>query len=268
MFYQNKDWLIQQFSVPQTSIEDVANLAGCHKSTIVRWLRFYGLKARSASELHSKRQAQSNLLNPLIYEIIDGELLGDGSLQSCSIYSARYTHGSKYKDYLIWLFERLDFYGLSYSKKINTRNNKGVISYQTQTLSHVELASLKTKWYPFGRKVVPDNLVLTPTKCLHWYLGDGWLDEKRVVLCTYGFTLNNIQMLLTQLNSLGDFNITLRNPRRTHNPQKSRGCGYSLSLNSSFLDFIGNCPKEIEQIYGYKWNVSRRVYVSKSKIKT
>lgn len=32
------------------------------------------------------------------------------------------------------------------------------------------------------------------------------------------------------------------------------GYGYRLALNSTFLNWIGNCPKEIERIYGYKWS--------------
>lgn len=181
-------------------------------------------------------------------EWLNGELLGDGHLESRNSYSTRFMHGSKYLEYTQYMKRILESFGIKggdirkrYYEKLNC------YSYHYRSLRYVELLSLRKQWYPKGKKIVPRNIKLTPLICRQWYIGDGSLSiinvhhRSRIKLHTNGFTVVDVEWLIKQLTNL-EFKIT----RTTKNI-----ISISTYSTKEFLDYIGLCPVEC---YQYKWN--------------
>ena len=212
---------------------------------------------RSKSEaLHTARGKHVNLTTSLS-GIIEGELLGDGTVSKTSPYAARYTAMSKYKLYLDWLHSEFAQYGLQGkpTKQVAIHSwGKAYTGYRFISYSYTELLPLWERWYPEGRKAVPRDFALTPRKLLHWWLGDGcyWDDKKRGVgarLHTNGFDPGSIDILREQLAQRGISTSTFD----SHGPVI-----YVLRRSIPRLfEYMGPCPAEIQEIYGYKWPGTR-----------
>ena len=172
-------------------------------------------------------------------EWINGELLGDGHLQS-STYSARFVYGSKYLEYINYVSDTLTEFSIMQSGKIH-KQVTCTIGYHYTSLSYSELFDVWAAWYADGFKQVPRDLKLTPVVCRQWYIGDGCLKGKFIILSTDGFPRFDVEWLVEMLNKMGIF--ARRQP--AHNtiyiPARS---------TQSFLDYIGECPVEC---YKYKW---------------
>ncbi|GAH71686.1 unnamed protein product, partial [marine sediment metagenome] len=139
--------------------------------------------------------------------------------------------------------------------KINKNLTAGGFMYASR--SYPELKTLRRKWYRLatekekskGRKfikIIPKNLKLTPLICRQWYIGDGSLNKDcgYTRLNTQCFTNAEVDGLIIQLTDLG-FKITKHADKSIY---------ISTYSTRDFLEYIGPCPKAIENIYGYKWN--------------
>lgn len=223
--------------------------------TVQRRLRKFGIKRRRYS--HSIRDNHVKLSQPLL-ELLDGELLGDGHIQmSRPFRSAQYVHVNKHKKYLEWLFGELEKYGLEQSGITHKRENVGKfgygISYGTRTKTYVELKKLRFKWYPLGKKIVPYNLKLTPVMLRQWFLGDGHYAKNRwAKLSTFTFQLVDVKYLVRLLKN----KIKIM-PEIYSEKSDNVGNGYSINILKkdlyNFFNYIGECPSEIKDIYGYKF---------------
>lgn len=196
-----------------------------------------------------------NLSKDLL-EFLNGELLGDGNLSKIQnkelVTSARYNHGSKYREYLRWLNDKLVGFGVKQSGKIVERygfapkSKRAYWSYRYASKSYVELANLYLKWYPNGKKIVPKDIKLTPVTVRQWYIGDGHFgkgNSYHLEIATCGFTSSDVEFLVNKLKGI---NIDCH---RTNDNRIFIG----ISSINVFFDYIGNCPREIKDIYGYKW---------------
>jgi len=182
-------------------------------------------------------------------EFLNGELLGDGCLNGLKynnkITSARFTYGSKYKKYIYWLRNELDDIGIIQSGKIGEYigqcNNK---KFLYSSKSYVELSEVYKKWYPNGKKIVPKDIKLTPTTVRQWFIGDGSynLSRFRLEFATCAFTKDDINILIDRFSNL-DLKCYENNNRVFINAESYL----------DFFDYIGGCPEEIIDIYGYKW---------------
>jgi hypothetical protein len=110
---------------------------------------------------------------------------------------------------------------------------------------------LRKKWYPDGIKIIPNDLILTRTICLYWYIGDGGLIQNyknettsELILNTNSFSSQEIDnILLPQMILYNAYKRPKKNGYVIVIPRKS------INL---FFDFIGECP--IDE-YKHKWNV-------------
>lgn len=257
MNYKNEQWLRHQFETPGVTIKHVASICGCNEKTIRRWQKKFKIKSRSRAETAWLRQAQHHSITPLALEIIEGSLLGDGCLVTHGAPSAIFTQGGSKKHYIEWLRGLLVSHNIICRAKIHSRmgGKKPSMCHSFASLSHSSLYEVCRLWYPFGIKVIPKALVLTPTMCLHWFLGDGGLTayhggyKPLVKLSTYCFHKNDLERVMKQLSAF--------KPRLCYQQkQMDPGYGYKMILELEFLDYIGKCPHEIEQDYGYKWRWS------------
>ena len=255
-FLNNHDKRVK--NLPEEKIKDmylgkeldsrkIAKTLGTSKNTVLRRLESLGVDRRDCLEF----TPNTNKIPKEAIEFIVGELLGDGCVFSQNPVSANYAHSSKYKEYLNWLSSLLSVWGIEKSGEIRKLNN-GCFTYQSRF--YRDLAALRKRFYPKGKKVVPIDIRLTPIILRQWYIGDGsYLVSKRcnsraIMLYTMGFRWNDVERLTALLGGLGIESI-----HTTKNTIRIR----SKSVDS-FFEYIGSCPKEIVDIYGYKWGIGER----------
>jgi hypothetical protein len=188
-------------------------------------------------------------VSPNCLDIINGELLGDGSLGLSGSYksNACFAHSTANIDYGKYLYNKLKINDIPLLKEefLPARNN-GKPQFRTRTTTNKYWTELYYKWYPLGIKTVPRDFELNKEVCLHWYLGDGYFEGITSKISTCGFSYEENKYLSEMLTAMG-FKATVN----------SRSGGYYIIRFSkysfqSFLNWIGSCP-----VIGYehRWGV-------------
>lgn len=68
------------------------------------------------------------------------------------------------------------------------------------TPAYIELQVERRRWYPNGKKIVPRDIVLTPTSLAHWFCGDGtYSPDGSLMFCTDGFAEEDVTFLSAAL---------------------------------------------------------------------
>ncbi len=275
--YQDYDWLYNQCVILKKSPKQIELEQNMTPRTIFYWFKKFNITPCSLGESIHLSKGNHISLSLKAKETLDGLMLGDGNYYATSQWSACYQHGSKYKRYLEDLSKVLDNFGIKQCGqilrgKIDKRERfRGFESYHYKTLTYSELLPLYQKWYrlpileDFKQwekphkfvKIVPRDIELTPLVCRLWYEGDGclchprkekeWKRKDSITLSTEGFTIENVNFLVQKLNEL-----EFKSSR-----QKNNTIYIWVDSTPAFLDYIGPCPKEIEDIYGYKWNLNK-----------
>lgn len=250
--YCDKKWLENKYLREKLSTIQISKLCKVSCRTILDWLYKFNISIRSRAERTSLAKTNHCNLSQKAIEWLDGELLGDGSLQSRNPYSANFVYGSKYLEYAQYVSNTLKSFGIEQAGKINKNYHKGTkgFTYHYNSRYYKELLSIRKKWYINGKKIVPQNIKLTPLTCRQWYIGDGSLSRQEgrmshIRLATNGFLIEDAEFLKNKLIELG-FNTTRRN----------HGNRVAISAYSTkdFLDYIGKCPVKC---YQYKWDYKR-----------
>lgn len=128
-------------------------------------------------------------------------------------------------------------------------------SSQISTKFYVTFANLERKWYQTRDdgthfKIIPNDLKLTQTSLLHWYLGDGYLvnlrgEPVRVQFCTDRYTDEEIVFLQECFHRDIGLDIQIDwNRRRLRIPKR---------MLNEFFDILPKCPERIHTELGYKW---------------
>lgn len=273
----DKQWLEQKYEKDGLSTVEIAKLVGAKSGNSTRQaLVKFGFKLRNLREGQVYGREDFIIDNR---EVIDGSLLGDCSLQifnKKSIYCAPYiTKKNKYLDHV-------EYFGGLVSKEtplnitreerlLNVENpkwRKFHTSYSFRTRSSERLTPYFNRWYPENngfKKVVPSDLVVTPTVLLHWFLDDGFSSirnrnkeyEKlgfvsrkkqiRVEFCSESFSETENLNLVNQIEKLGI---------GCYLTQSSAGTGCRIKINQSetddFFKLIGPCPVPSLE---YKWKL-------------
>ena len=257
--YQDKNWLRKQYHSLERNDRQIAQICECSRQNIQQWRARFMISSRSLSKAVQLIKGLHISLSNEAIEFLDGELLGDGHLSRCRDSSVSYKCSSKYKNYLNWLSRILNNYGIKQTYKItevksHLRNYlKEYTTFCYISRFYSELLDLHSRWYRKGRenekyryiKIIPKELLLTPLICRQWYIGDGSLDSRDKSIRFYSQCFTNVELnfLIGQLRKLG-FSASLHIDRKIYLFVKSV---------PDFLSYIGQCPKEIRSIYGYKW---------------
>jgi len=246
--YQNKEWLENKYQEQILSQKDIGKICKVAGNTIGYYLRKFNIPIRSRGEYQHLATGNHCNLSQKTIEWINGELLGDGCLQSRSPWSARFTYSSKHKEYIEYIRDTLKYFGIKQAGKIYKiyHKERNYYDYRYESRCYIELLSIRKQWYPKGKKIVPKDIKLTPITCRQWYIGDGYLiyqkkHKTRIRLATCGFLISNVNYLIRKLKEL-DFKIA----RQPH----SNIIGISSYSTKNFLDYIGRCPVKC---YQYKW---------------
>jgi len=248
--YQDRNWLYQKYWIEKLKVINIANKCNVNEKTIRRWLRKLNIPIRYRPEFTHLCRVNHCQLIPKAIQWLNGEMLGDGNIQSNSKYSARFQYTSKYWNYINYISQTLNSFGIKQGGKINKTYHKDFdcYTYHYCSLSYEKLLELKEKWYSNGHKIIPKDIKLISVTLRQHYLGDGSLVHQRkgngnpyIVLAMYGFSINNINFYINQLNDLG-FKATKRKTKNT--------VAISAYSTKKFLNYIGECPCEV---YNYKW---------------
>jgi len=253
--YKNEEWLRARYLDDGLSVHKVGKLVGVAGCTISRWLREYGVPMR---EKGVKRNHV--VLSPTLMDIINGGLLGDWSVCLSSKSAGTLQTASKYLSFIEWASSILENNGITstpsgiYHSIVVLDGGYGPYdSYHYASKAYQELLSVRKLWYPNGKKIIPENLELNPTSALWWYIGDGCLYCRKnrspsIILYTNGFVKEDVLRLMEMLKAMG-----IETTRRESN----NTIQIRTTSTMDFLNYIGPCPKQIEPIYGYKWDVNR-----------
>ncbi len=205
-----KQRLIALYSRPM-SMANVAIQLGIERGTVRKWLGIYNVPQHAHGECSSRTQ-NTNTWIPTKQQlhILDGLLLGDGSLWRASQCSAVYQHSSKYLETIQRIEHDLSFYPVRYYPRLLS----GHTYYELRTRYLRELLPTFLRWYKpvydvqkkkdKWIKFIPDDLVLVRETLYNWYIGDGSLLQNRYVyFAAHGFSLRCKNLLREKLSAIG-----------------------------------------------------------------
>jgi len=260
-------FLYEQYVVQQHSLSEVGRQCGLSVGGTAYWMRKWGIPRRTLSRANHLASRNDLTITPRLRELLEGELLGDGCIAWLSSgLSARYSHSSKYEQYLEWLSAEFAREGLNQSGAIRKYTYKTSIcggpvreytSYKYKTIATPALGEFMRRFYPVCAKVVPPDINLTPITLRQWYIGDGYLGHRKggrrpfITFCTEGFDNESVTILAQKLHGIG-FKCSLRRRRDRYNIR------LSSKVVKDFLDYIGPCPIEC---YAYKWDYEGKLKV-------
>lgn len=256
LFEQEKD-AIKAYHVKHTR-DEISKHFSVSKSTVDKW--------RVRLNLPRKTFQHRNIDLPISTEqreVIIGSLLGDGSLTLVGRHGRKHstfteTHSGKQLGLLEWKMKILT----PFSQPIATRLVDGrkkengkiisdpltkLTSCMMATITHPTFTELERMWYQRNQdgeyvlkndrrvKIVPTDLVLTPTIVAVWYFDDGSNapKNKQATFNTHSFSKSTCEILAEKLGKFGvDCNL-----------YKNRGAYVITTRASSYLNLI-NLVKE------------------------
>lgn len=250
--YQDKEWLENKYHIGKISDPKIAKLCKVSQPTIGQWRKKFGIASIDHGELVHLATGNHCTLSKESIEWINGELLGDGCIQSFSNYSGQFFYGSSKEEYIEYVSNTLKSFGIEmmgriYRTWINHAWTKNY-SYFYESKSYAELLPIRKQWYPNGKKIIPRDIKLTPLTVRQWYIGDGSLSHQRnwrpiITLCTTGFPILDVEFLKEELIKLGF---------KTTRESFDNVIHISVYSVQDFLNYIGPCPVSC---YQYKWNL-------------
>jgi hypothetical protein len=194
------------------------------------------------------------MLNAEQLQILDGAMLGDGSLIiHKNGKNAYFSYLSSKKDHVEYVFnsfrELCNYAEVKCDTYTDKRTSKAYTRYHFRTRSLPCLTEVYEKWYDSdGRKFIRRDINLSAKTILLWYLGDGHLARSGnspgfIKLATNCFTRQDLEATLlpkmvdfdARINYSDDNPIIIIPRRRVE----------------TFLEAIGSCPVES---YQYKWD--------------
>lgn len=184
---------------------------------------------------------------------IDGFLLGDGNINinrrtEKNPPPARLSCGLEFYEFSEYMASHFKRYFPVINWYKHSKMKRGFV-WQMRTQMHPDFSKQYERWYPnSGIKQPPDDVRITPTSVMMWYLGDGTLvqfgqNSIQLKLSTDGFSRERVEFLADKLNEKGIKCHRLNNNRIYI---KAKGI-------SSFFDFIGR--ESPVECYQYKFNL-------------
>lgn len=161
-------------------------------------------------------------------EILIGCMLGDAYIHPLG--KIRIEQSIKQRDYVQWKYQELKSLAYpSLPRGVIHRNLKANREYQSLFFSTRQyFRPWRVVFYQKGKKIFPNDLLLTPLSLAVWYMDDGCWTGKKCVISTESFNegdSNNIQNTL--LNQLGIESVVGKNGKLTVR-KKSHDKFYSL----------------------------------------
>lgn len=172
-------------------------------------LRKTEVPIRSNKEQNERRLNLSTSQTAAFVGIVDGLLLGDGSIDSrgcLRLDQAKIRQG--------WLSDLTVRFAVlrtasrtipikPHDCKVNGRKTRFKGGWALYTPAYVEMQQQRLRWYPKGIKRVPKDVSLTPVTVAYWFCGDGSYNADGVlVFYTNGFLKNEVRLLAARLSTV------------------------------------------------------------------
>jgi LAGLIDADG DNA endonuclease family len=185
-------------------------------------------------------------------QVLDGILLGDACIPHRDRKNRRLEYASKERDlvsYVINQFPEYDFREPFVRKPYTDGWQADCVMWGSYSATNESFTAARRKWYPGDVKCPPDDLKITETVALFWYLGDGSLQKRagrsdRINLSTHGFSMYGIDVLLKELKRIGFDQVGVY--KDYGKPRL-----YLKHDVRDWLTFVGPCPVACMQ---YKWD--------------
>jgi len=205
----------------------IAKRLGVSHGVVWSRLRKLGVNMRSSTEqikLRAAKEINHVKIVPKLREILDGLLLSDASLLFNRPRTSALLRMEQRPDRRKWLEQlqakgercgvtfRIDSVFHSPSQ-IGDRELPGGNYLALRSLNYAEFAEERLRWYPQGKKQVPQDLVLTPEVLLNWFCGDGKGGDAKgtLGLCTDDFSESGVELLVHRLQiDLGITSLKIR----------------------------------------------------------
>jgi len=245
----------------------IADILGIKSENSVRQsLLHHDICLRSPREsVECNRRTDGFIYNYSTIPVIEGALLGDGSLRSWSRTVDSYPYFSKknkHYNHISYVAKLL--FGELWEDRIKSEYNNGFKCYILRSFSHRILKDMQDKWYPKSngyKKLIPDDINISSELLLHWFMDDGnsysrnrkydngWKQRKKqivITLCTECFERENQEMISDRIKDKFGISFSVR--------KYNQGTGWRMYLPQSqaddFFDIIGKSPVESME---YKW---------------
>lgn len=147
-------------------------------------------------------------------EIINGSMLGDGTIVEGYFSKSQCPENKEYLDHLFnklkpfsntisEVYKDTEIVDINNGNKIYKKVDRYLALYQFRTYTHPYFKSLRELWYPYGKKIVPSNIELTPLTICIWAMDDGFNYKKGRLFgfCTNGFSYSSVEFLQFQLEN-------------------------------------------------------------------
>jgi len=189
------------------SIEDISKRIGVSYGSLYRIMKTLEIKIRNHAEGNSYKQRKLRekvYLDNTIKEVLDGVMLSDGYIDPRG--RLILPQVESHIDWLKWIKSILNRRNIECKIEKRKQSLSKLKTYQLRTLNYPFLIDERKRWYYNGRKIVPNDLKLTPLLLAQWFQGDGCNSgEKYFRLSTNSFTLDEVYFLKELLKS--DLNI-------------------------------------------------------------
>ena len=252
----DKYYLEKKMSYPQIRKMLLKRGYNIHVGTLYDYAKKINI-GRGASEARRNWDPKSldyniSYLNDKMIENIDGFLLGDGGInydKKTKSKVSRFCCGVQYEEFCNYLMDLFKEYNGSVVKRKSKKMKQGFM-FSGNTRFHPDIYKQYERWYPKNGdkrwKQPPDDVKITPTSVMAWYLGDGSVVVKEnsitLRLSTDGFAKEKVDMLVSKLN---DINILCKRSKENRILLRAKGI-------PAFFDFIGQ--KSPIKCYNYKFD--------------
>ena len=153
-------------------------------------------------------------LSPDQESVLIGTVLGDGSLamhgHHARLHVKHKTAHRALAEFKHETFSRFTSMALhAFDQRLGSKQYPCV---QFATRTHPVFSAWRRRFYPDGRKQVPEDIadLLTPLATAVWFMDDGSADHTGVTLQTHSFTLSEVQRLQMALSERFDVEATIR----------------------------------------------------------
>lgn len=211
----SKEDLYDLYCEQKKSAIQIGDILNLNNKTIKKYLDFYGIKTRNRYEGQMLHFLDGESISPLTeseIEVIEGEILGDGCLSMDEERNKNfiYRHSCKYSEFILWIQTLLP--NVRWPEKgLSTRKDSktGKIYYGVSSKIHPDFSKIHERFYIYSEekkryiKRIPKDLILTPVKLLHWFLGDGclWREKEKkklwhIFYSTQGFDFDDLELIV------------------------------------------------------------------------
>jgi DNA-binding CsgD family transcriptional regulator len=217
-------------------------------------------------------------LSDIQKNIIIGSLLGDGYINKCknnNNKNSQFSKKQKYdkKEYLDWHFEKMENYSNSvkpiYSceklsndlegKIIRNKSEKFLSSYLYNTYSHPNITKFREIWYPDGKKIIPNDLILNAQIIAIWFCDDGYNSFKQrfALLCTQSFSIEEVNLLQEKFKDF-DIKTTIQFATSHYDQRKMPMIKFTSNSYDNLINLIK--PHVIWDCFKYKieWRQAKK----------